>query len=104
MSRLNGCAGQVRLGFSGFLPFLLHFCPLVCPLSSSLLCVCVVHPGFGHLCIFVNDLAEACARFTSLGVPFKKRPEEGSMRHIAFILDPDAYWVEVIAKGGRKIE
>ena len=31
------------------------------------------------------------------------RPEEGSMRHIAFILDPDGYWIEVIAKGGAKL-
>jgi catechol 2,3-dioxygenase-like lactoylglutathione lyase family enzyme len=40
------------------------------------------HKGFGHICVFVDDLQKACARFTELGVPFKKRPEEGSMRHI----------------------
>lgn len=57
------------------------------------------HKGFGHLCIYVDSLEAACKRFTDLGVPFKKRPEEGTMRHIAFILDPDGYWVEVIAKG-----
>lgn len=60
------------------------------------------HKGFGHLCIYVDDLQQACDRFTSLGVSFKKRPEEGSMRHIAFLLDPDQYWIEVIAKGGKK--
>ena len=41
------------------------------------------------------------ARFTQLGVRFKKRPEEGSMRHIAFVLDPDGYWIEVITRGGK---
>jgi len=59
------------------------------------------HKGFGHLCVYVDDLQKAVDRWTGLGVKFKKRPEEGSMRHIAFLLDPDGYWIEVIAKGGR---
>jgi catechol 2,3-dioxygenase-like lactoylglutathione lyase family enzyme len=45
--------------------------------------------GFGHIAISVDDVVAACNRFTDLGVKFKKRPEEGSMRNIAFILDPD---------------
>ena len=40
------------------------------------------------MAILVDDLQVAVKRFTDLGVKFKKRPEEGSMRHIAFILDP----------------
>ncbi|KAG1739307.1 Glyoxalase/Bleomycin resistance protein/Dihydroxybiphenyl dioxygenase [Suillus lakei] len=52
--------------------------------------------GFGHIAITVNNIEEACARFESLGVPFKKRLTDGKMRHIAFILDPDGYWVEVV--------
>ena len=32
---------------------------------------------------------KACERFEKLGVQFKKRPTDGKMRHIAFILDPD---------------
>ncbi|CAM3729389.1 lactoylglutathione lyase [Kerstersia gyiorum] len=52
--------------------------------------------GFGHLCITVPDIRAAQARFESLQVPFKKRLEDGSMRDIAFIKDPDGYWVEVI--------
>ncbi|CAO1625497.1 unnamed protein product [Jaminaea pallidilutea] len=53
--------------------------------------------GFGHLCISVPDLQKACDRFTQMGVQFQKRPEDGKMRHIAFIKDPDSYWVEVIS-------
>jgi len=52
--------------------------------------------GFGHIAITVADVEEACARFERLGVPFKKRLTDGRMRHIAFILDPDGYWIEVV--------
>ncbi|PWN96600.1 glyoxalase I [Tilletiopsis washingtonensis] len=52
--------------------------------------------GFGHLAIAVDDVAEAEKRFDSLGVNFKKRTTDGKMRHIAFILDPDNYWIEIV--------
>lgn len=52
--------------------------------------------GFGHLCVSVPDIRAAQARFEQLGVPFKKRLEDGNMRDIAFIKDPDGYWVEII--------
>lgn len=52
--------------------------------------------GFGHICVSVPDLRAACARFEELGVPFQKRLTDGRMRDIAFIKDPDGYWVEVI--------
>ena len=56
------------------------------------------HKGFGHICVFVDELHKACDRFTTLGVRFKKRPEDGQMKNIAFILDPDGYWIEIIQK------
>ncbi|KAI6121839.1 glyoxalase I [Pisolithus sp. B1] len=52
--------------------------------------------GFGHIAITVANVEEACARFEKLGVSFKKRLTDGKMRHIAFILDPDGYWIEVV--------
>jgi len=52
--------------------------------------------GFGHVCIAVPDLAAACARFEALGVPFQKRPDEGGIKDIAFIRDPDGYWIEIV--------
>ncbi|WP_312709703.1 lactoylglutathione lyase [Stenotrophomonas sp.] len=53
--------------------------------------------GFGHLCVSVPALEAACQRFEDLGVPFQKRLSDGRMKNIAFIKDPDGYWVEIIA-------
>jgi lactoylglutathione lyase len=63
------------------------------PRQRTRLTFCVCCPGFGHLAIAVDDVAEAEKRFDSLGVNFKKRTTDGKMRHIAFILDPDNYWM-----------
>jgi len=53
--------------------------------------------GFGHICVSVPELEAACQRFEALGVPFQKRLTDGRMKNIAFIKDPDGYWVEIIA-------
>ncbi|CEI95466.1 Putative Lactoylglutathione lyase [Rhizopus microsporus] len=53
--------------------------------------------GFGHIAIIVDDIQKACERFDSLGVKFVKKLTDGKMKNIAFIADPDNYWVEVIA-------
>jgi len=52
--------------------------------------------GFGHICISVPDVNTACARFEQLGVTFQKRLTDGRMRELAFIKDPDGYWIEII--------
>ncbi|KAJ1025807.1 hypothetical protein NDA18_004140 [Ustilago nuda] len=53
--------------------------------------------GFGHLCIAVDDIEKACERFEKLGVKFQKKLTDGKMKNIAFILDPDNYWIEIIS-------
>ena len=52
--------------------------------------------GFGHLCFSVPDLDAAIAWFDSHGVTYVKRPDQGRMRDVAFIKDPDGYWIEII--------
>ncbi|MFK3725854.1 lactoylglutathione lyase [Pseudomonas monteilii] len=52
--------------------------------------------GFGHICVSVPDIKAACERFEELEVPFQKRLTDGRMKSIAFIKDPDGYWVEII--------
>ena len=51
--------------------------------------------GFGHIGFHVPDINEACTRFEKLNVSFQKKPDEGSMKGIAFIKDPDGYWIEI---------
>jgi len=52
--------------------------------------------GFGHIGFLVDDLEGACSKMQADGVQFKKRPQDGNMRGIAFAYDPNGYWVEMI--------
>ena len=36
----------------------------------------------------------ACTRFEEKKVNWKKRLTDGRMKNIAFVLDPDGYWIE----------
>ena len=53
--------------------------------------------GFGHICVSVDNIQAACQRIEDAGYKFHKRLSDGRMRHIAFALDPDGYWVEIIS-------
>ncbi|KAF7554316.1 hypothetical protein G7046_g6857 [Stylonectria norvegica] len=56
------------------------------------------HRGFGHTCISVDNIQAACQRIEDAGYKFQKKLSDGRMRHVAFVLDPDGYWVEIIAR------
>lgn len=54
--------------------------------------------GFGHTCISVDNIQAACQRLEDAGYKFQKKLSDGRMNHIAFALDPDGYWVEIIGQ------
>lgn len=54
--------------------------------------------GFGHIAVSVDNIQAACKRLEDAGYGFQKKLHEGKMNHIAFALDPDGYWVEIISQ------
>jgi lactoylglutathione lyase len=44
----------------------------------------------------VDDVDSFCDKLIADGVRFQKKPTDGMMRSIAFVLDPDNYWVEIL--------
>lgn len=52
--------------------------------------------GFGHICFAVPDLKAAVVWFDENNVVFVKRPEQGKMKDVAFVKDPDGYWIEIV--------
>jgi len=56
------------------------------------------HRGFGHIAVMTKDVEEDCVALEENGVQFRKRPNEGMMKGLAFALDPDGYWIEIIRR------
>ncbi len=52
--------------------------------------------GFGHIAISVDNLEAICQQLQDAGHKFQKKPTDGGNPNIAFVLDPDGYWVELI--------
>lgn len=52
--------------------------------------------GFGHICFSVPDLVAAEQWFDTHNVEFKKRSDQGKMKNVIFVKDPDGYWIEVV--------
>lgn len=55
--------------------------------------------GFGHVAVSCDDVYAACSELESKGISFKKKPDEGRMKGLAFAYDPDKYWVEIVKRG-----
>jgi len=56
--------------------------------------------GFGHIGFLVDDVYEKCKELEEAGYKMQKAPDGGRMKGLAFALDPDGYWVEIIKRGG----
>lgn len=52
--------------------------------------------GFGHICFSVPDLDAAVRWFDDNRITYVKRPDQGKMKDVAFIKDPDGYWIEIV--------
>ncbi|XP_054475010.1 lactoylglutathione lyase-like [Anoplopoma fimbria] len=53
--------------------------------------------GFGHIGVAVPDVYAACKVFEKQGVSLIKSPITGKMKDLAFIQDPDGYWIEILS-------
>ncbi|KAH0545232.1 hypothetical protein FGG08_000686 [Glutinoglossum americanum] len=56
------------------------------------------YKGFGHICVSVDNIQAACKKVGEAGYGFQKRLEDGRMKFLAFALDPDGYWVEIVCQ------
>lgn len=60
------------------------------------------HRGFGHICISVDNIEECEKKLLADGVKFQKKLADGRQHNIAFALDPNGYWIELIEHGNGK--
>lgn len=55
--------------------------------------------GFGHIAVNTDDVYAMSEKLEKAGCSFKKKPDEGRMKGLAFVYDPDGYWVEIVKRG-----
>lgn len=58
--------------------------------------------GFGHICISVDNIQACEQKLLADGVQFRKKLSDGRQSNIAFALDPNGYWIEIIEHGQHK--
>ena len=56
------------------------------------------HRGFGHICFTVKDIANVEKGLLESNVKFQKKLADGRQKNIAFALDPDGYWIELVER------
>lgn len=54
--------------------------------------ICITLPSLADS----PPLAPVLAWLCRLGVEFVKRPDDGKMKGLAFVKDPDGYWIEIL--------
>jgi len=54
--------------------------------------------GFGHIAFNTDDVYKSSDKLEAAGVKFQKKPDEGNMKGLAFALDPDGYWIEIVKR------
>lgn len=60
--------------------------------------------GFGHICLSVDNIQASESHLLDDGVKFQKKLSDGRQKNIAFALDPDGYWIELIEHGKDRVE
>jgi len=55
--------------------------------------------GFGHVGVIINDVHSACQKLEAAGVTVVRKPGPfKDVANIAFVADPDGYWIELIQR------
>ncbi|EGW34650.1 glyoxalase I [Spathaspora passalidarum NRRL Y-27907] len=60
--------------------------------------------GFGHICVTVDNIEVVQEKLLAKGVKFQKKLSDGRQKNIAFALDPNGYWIELVENGINKVE